>query len=297
MTPVDRTLVIGDALIDEIRGPDGAQEFVGGSALNVAVGLARLGTSATLITELGDDGPGDRIRSYLSAHEIPVVSAPGLLGTARAISERTGDGEPTYSFNDAARNRSVPLGEATRSGLDDAELVVVSGFPFDDDRQVRRLLDVVADAPRRLIIDPNPRAGLLRDRERFIANLVEAGSRALLVKVGDEDAHLLIGQPLDALVERFHPERGPTVLATRGRLGASIFSGTVRVHAGITDLPGRVIDTMGAGDASLAAVVHRLATRGLPLSESAWEDTLASAMAVAAATVRSEGALLQLPVS
>ena len=42
-------VVIGDALIDELRDDAGVKEFVGGAALNVAVGLSRLGVPTTLI--------------------------------------------------------------------------------------------------------------------------------------------------------------------------------------------------------------------------------------------------------
>ncbi|MFZ8396228.1 PfkB family carbohydrate kinase, partial [Staphylococcus aureus] len=60
-----RVVVIGDALIDELRDDEGVREFVGGAALNVAVGLSRLGVPASLIAMVGDDAAGDQIRAYL----------------------------------------------------------------------------------------------------------------------------------------------------------------------------------------------------------------------------------------
>ncbi|WP_242868700.1 PfkB family carbohydrate kinase, partial [Microbacterium oxydans] len=47
-------VVIGDALIDEIRDDAGVRELVGGAALNVAVGLRRLGVDTTLVAMVGD---------------------------------------------------------------------------------------------------------------------------------------------------------------------------------------------------------------------------------------------------
>ena len=41
----NRVVVIGDALIDELRDDSGVREFVWGAALNVAVGLTRLGVA------------------------------------------------------------------------------------------------------------------------------------------------------------------------------------------------------------------------------------------------------------
>jgi fructokinase len=63
----DRVVVIGDALIDELRDDHGVREFVGGAALNVAVGLSRLGVPTTLVAMLGDDEAAAHIRAYRGA--------------------------------------------------------------------------------------------------------------------------------------------------------------------------------------------------------------------------------------
>ena len=50
-----RVVVIGDELIDEIRDEHGTRDVVGGAALNVAVGLSRLGVPSTLVAMVADD--------------------------------------------------------------------------------------------------------------------------------------------------------------------------------------------------------------------------------------------------
>ncbi|HEY9366340.1 MAG TPA: PfkB family carbohydrate kinase [Agromyces sp.] len=291
-----RITVIGDALIDELRDPNGAREFVGGAALNVAVGLALLGEQATLVAMLGDDEPATRIRSYLRDYGVRLVESPSELGTSRAVSDRT-DGEPRYEFNEAAKRRRIRFDDATRAAIDDADLVVVSCFPFDDAEQYAELVGAIADPDRRVIVDGNPRGGMLADRAQFLANFEDFASRALLVKVGDEDADLLLGDSLEALVGRLR-SRGAgqgAILATAGRDGASVRHGDSVVHSGIVDLPGPIVDTMGAGDATLSAIVRRIADGGLPQTTDAWAEALHAAMTIASATVRNEGALLRVP--
>ena len=296
-----RIAVVGDALIDELRDPSGAREFVGGAALNVAVGLALLGDDATLLAMVGDDEPGEHIRTYLDDLGVRLVSSPSAHGSSRAVSIRA-DGEPRYQFNEAAQHRRLTFGEATRAALAEADLVVVSCYPFDDDEQVALLLDAVDEPERRLIVDGNPRAGMMHDRDRFLANFERVAARSLLVKVGDEDAALLLDAPLDEFVRRLGGSRGPSdaagpaVLATAGRDGASIHHRDIEVHAGIVSLPGAVVDTMGAGDATLSSTVHRIAQDGVPESAAGWSDALQEAMTIAAATVRHEGALLRTGV-
>ena len=61
-------LVVGEALIDIVmRGGQMAGEHVGGSPLNVAVGLARLGRQVDFLTWIGDDERGRRITEHLRA--------------------------------------------------------------------------------------------------------------------------------------------------------------------------------------------------------------------------------------
>ncbi len=289
-----RTIVIGDALIDELRDPRGSREFVGGAALNVAVGVALLGEQTALVAMVGDDEPGERIRAYLRDYRVGLVDSPAPLGSSRAISDRT-EGEPRYEFNDAARQRRIRFDASVRSAIDGAALVVVSCFPFDDDEQYAELVAAIADPSLRVIVDGNPRAGMLADRRRFLANFEDFASRSLLVKVGDEDAELLLGDSLDAFVGRLRVAGADAVLATAGRDGATLHHGDSRVHAPIVPLPGPVVDTMGAGDATLAAIVRRVALDGLPTTSTAWAHALHEAMEIAAATVRHEGALLRTP--
>jgi fructokinase len=287
-----RVVVVGDALIDELRDDHGVREFVGGAALNVAVGLTRLGVSATLVAMLGDDGAGSRIRSYLADYGVELIATPSLLGTARAVSTRTGGGEPTYEFNEASQRRRIRFGEAEKKAMADGELVVVSCFAFDDEEQTAELIEAIGDVP--VAVDPNPRTGMLRDRAAFVEGFERLATGAALVKVGEDDAALLYDEPLDALRARLVDLGVEAVLATEGASGATIEAGGTVVTSPISTLPGRIVDTMGAGDAAFAATVVALLDQQ-PADADGWAAALQQAMDAAAATCRFEGALLRTP--
>jgi fructokinase len=289
---VTRVVVVGDALIDELRDERGVRELIGGAALNVAVGLTRLGVPAALIAMVGDDQDGAHIRAYLADYGVDLLATPVPV-SARAVSVRSG-GEPVYAFSDAARERRVRFGEAERAAIADAAMTVVSGFPFDDADQTEQLAE--AAAGRRLAIDPNPRAGLLHDAAAFVRGFEALAAGADLVKVSDEDAALLYRSSLEALRSRLAELGVRAVLATSGAQGGTVESGSTVVTLPVSPMPGRVVDTMGAGDSALAAAVAALVA-SVPANEGEWKAVLQSAMDVAAATCRFEGGLLRHPSS
>ncbi|MEU4016822.1 PfkB family carbohydrate kinase [Microbacterium sp. NPDC028030] len=293
-SPADSVVVIGDALIDEIHDESGVRELVGGAALNVAVGLRRLGAPVTLIAMVGDDEAGDHIREYLSDFGVGLIASEAPRGSSRAVVRRAANGEPEYVFNEAAQRRSIRYSDAAREAIADAGLTVISCFPFDVPAEVDALADALSGA--RVAIDPNPRTGMLDDRGEFVRGFERLAAGAQIVKVGADDATILYDGDLDALRSRLRALDVGAVLATAGAEGAVLETDAGVVTAPISDLPGRVIDTVGAGDATLAAVASGLVS-GSPRLLDDWRALLQRAMDIAAATCRAEGGLLRTPES
>jgi fructokinase len=276
-------VVIGDALIDEMRDERGSVDAPGGSALNVAVGLSILGVPAALVAMYSDDVDGRALAAHLERYRVASLVSPSALGTGRAISDRS-EGEPRYSFNPAAAARAIEFTPVVKTAIAAAELVAISGFPFDNRDQFERLVDAVAGST--VLLDPNPRAGFMRDASLFAANLEQFAPSVRLLKLGDEDAQLLYGRPLDEVVGFFSPHT--TVLATAGSGGATVFERGVSVSRPIVSSAKPIVDTMGAGDATFASVIASLSQ-----GEGDWGVILDRAMAIAAATIRHHGGVLR----
>jgi fructokinase len=270
------------------------RELVGGAALNVAVGLRRLGVETTLIAMVGDDEAGAHIREYLSDHGVSLISSPAPLGSSRATVRRAVNGEPEYVFNEAARQRSICYSDEARDAIADAGLVAISCFPFDVPAEVEALVGALADA--RVAVDPNPRLGMLHDRAEFVRGFERIAASAAIVKVGADDAAVLYDGDLDALRLRLRDLGAAAVLATAGAAGATLDTEAGIISAPITPLVGAVIDTVGAGDATLAAVAAGLVSDS-PTALNEWRVLLVRAMDIAAATCRAEGGLLRTPES
>ena len=189
---------------------------------------------------------------------VELIATPSPHGSSRAVSTRSAGGEPTYEFNAAAKARRIRFGEAERAAIAAAPIVAVSCFPFDDVAQTLEFTEAVRAAGVRLAIDPNPRSGMMTDRAEFVSGFEALAGGASFVKVGEDDAHLLYGGELDALRARLIDMGVGAVLATEGAAGATIEAGTDVVTRPISSLQGRIVDTMGAGDAAFATAVAGL---------------------------------------
>jgi fructokinase len=111
----------GEALIDFLPrktegGADSYQPFVGGSVLNVAVAIGRLGVPAGFFCGLSEDFFGAMIRDALKASNVDISLCP-IRGrpTTLAFVKLT-DGNAEYAFSTRARrcafSRRRPAGDS-----------------------------------------------------------------------------------------------------------------------------------------------------------------------------------------
>jgi len=110
--------------------------------------------------------------------------------------------------------------------------------------------------------DPNVRPTITPDRDAGRQEIAACIAVADIVKLSDADAEWLYpGRPLDDIAGDIL-RLGPSLIAiTRGADGAIVQTPTMRVA--VPGVPTRVIDTVGAGDTFMAALLWGLGQRGL----------------------------------
>jgi len=249
-----RALVIGEALIDIVeRDGRTTGEYVGGSPLNVAVGLGRLGRPVDFQTHIGTDDRGRRICDYLKASDVQLVSGStdaARTPTARAVLDA--DGRATYTFDIDWQLAGTPEAEPP--------LVVHTGsiatLLEPGCRAVAALVDTYRPTAT-VTFDPNVRPALIDDREGALSRIDRMIERADVVKASDEDLQWLDPSRTPEQIASAWLASGPSiVVVTEGGDGslAMCDAGTVRVPAGNV----RVVDTVGAGDAFMTGLIDAL---------------------------------------
>ena len=256
-----RTLVIGESLIDVVHRPDGsAQEHVGGSPANVAVGLARLGHDVTLATKIGDDRRGARIAAHLEDEGVALtVGSIGEPPTSVATSTLDSTGAATYTF-DLTWELS---GDQPLEGLAHVHTGSIAATLEPGASAVLSTLQRARPSAT-ISYDPNLRPSLMGDAHEVRAKIEQLIGLSDVVKASDEDiAWLYRGAPLPDIL-RLWGLLGPTlVVVTRGDKGAVIGLTTTGDLTSVDAPAVDVVDTVGAGDSFMAGLLSGLVQAGL----------------------------------
>lgn len=267
-----RALVIGEALIDVVVAHEGSvREHVGGSPANVAIGLGRLGRDVTLISKYGDDERGRLIDNHLRDSSVDTIGGLRRGETSStAIATLDSTGSAHYEFDlrwDIPEAIDAPTPLVVHTGSIGAYLQ-----PGHDG--VVALLETHHPTST-ITFDPNLRPALMQvdtARER-VERLVAISD---VVKVSDEDLTWIYPDAEPETVLNGWLTRGPRlVVLTRGGDGADAWTRDATAH--VDRIPVAVVDTVGAGDSFMSALIDAL------WSESALGDHSREALAALSA--------------
>jgi fructokinase len=254
--------VIGEALTDIVPGGGGVREYPGGSPMNVAVALGRLGREVDFATWIGEDGRGDAISAHLAESRVRLLAGSrGAARTPSAAVELDGAGQAKYVFDLLWDFEPVER-------LDGVAVVhtgsLAAVFPPGADKVaafVESLRERVDGGPT-VTFDPNLRPDIVRDRGRARPVIERLVAAADLVKASDEDlAYLYDGRDPHAVAADWAKAGPALVVVTAGAKGAKAF--WAAGSAALPARPAQVVDTVGAGDTFMAGLIDGLWTAGL----------------------------------
>lgn len=293
-----RALVIGEALIDMVEHPGpsgGIVEHVGGSPLNVAIGLARLGRDVDFLTHIAGDGPGLRIADYVKssgAHLVPGSNT--ARRTSTAVAKIADDGSADYAFDLQWRLSGTP--EVAPPLLVHSGSIAAVREPGC--LAVAAVLDTY-HVSATVSFDPNVRPALITDRDLAEARIAHLVERSDIVKASDEDLRWMNpGRPPEETARAWLASGPAMVVLTMGDRGSVAFCAAGEARAAAR--PVRVVDTIGAGDAFMVGLLDALWTRDLlgadrraalrRIDLDAMTSTLGAASVSAALTIARAGA-------
>ncbi len=250
----DPIIVIGESLMDVVVSGTQMNEHPGGSPMNVAVGLSRLGLGVELLTRIGEDARGVLISTALDLDGVrlsvgSITSEPTSTATATLDSH----GSATYEFD-------IVWGIDSVSALPSTPIVhtgSIAAFLEPGASRVISLLSAV-DPETIITFDPNIRPSIIGSKAEAESVVTRLAALATIVKMSDEDLEWLYGTVgAEAGAERMLAAGATLAIVTLGAAGALLATAENRVVVPGVVVP--VADTIGAGDSFMSGLISQVA--------------------------------------
>lgn len=289
-------LTMGEVVIDFTSTGDLAfQAFPGGSSLNVAVAVARLGGEVGFAGQVSTDLFGESVLKHLTANRVDTTfversDAPSTLGF---VSEQDGDAHFSFMANGAADTLYDP---APRPRFPpDLAYMQFGSIGLLHEPAATTITELVAEHRGGLtvVFDPNVRPALIPDRARYLEQLSGWLSMADLIKLSAQDLGFFRSDDAEAAAAEWMGFGAKSVIVTEGAGGARWFrKGHPQVAVPAPAV--NVVDTVGAGDTFTGALMVSLAKRsagdGSELSDVEARAVIKRSLAAAALNCTRAGA-------
>lgn len=301
---------IGESLIDFT--PAGTNELgmqlfsrnPGGAPANVLAMYAKLGGQTAFIGKVGDDAFGRFLTDTMKSAGIDVseVRTDNEIPTTLAFVQLDENGDRSFSFyRKPGADVMLTREELPHDLLKSCKIFHFGSVSLTDEPCRSATLEAVKLAKQAGAIisyDPNYRPLLWKDKARAVKEMSDALVYADILKVSEEELTLLTGEhDLQAGAQKLVQSGASVVLITLGAKGAFYY--TPSCHGILRTYDVKTVDTTGAGDAFLGALLWCLSGKSLAqlqtLEQSDWESIVAFANAAGSLTTTSKGAIPAMP--
>lgn len=308
MSSAPRALTLGELLIDFVPDQKGvslaeARSFSkqpGGAPANVAVGLSRLGVRSGFLGKVGDDPFGRYLVDVLAADGVDVsqVKTDPEARTALAFVALTDAGDRDFMFyrhpSADMRHRPDEIDADYVAGARMLHVGSISLIQEPSRSATLRALDIAAEAGSLVSYDPNLRLPLWPSVQAAKDGIRSIWRKANVIKISDDELEFLTGSRDISAARTLRHDRLRLLVITRGGAGVSYM--TPKAEGDVPGFKVDTIDTTGAGDAFMAALLAGLsAAPGVDEDAVALEELMRRANAYGALTTTRAGAIQGMP--
>ncbi len=305
---MNKILCIGEALIDMICTDKGkslsdGQNFLkkpGGAPTNVAAAIAALGGSVELAAKVGIDPFGKHLIEVMQSFGVATrwVLQDENYFTTFAFVSLMENGERDFYFNRGADGQ-LTRQEVENIDLDEFSIIhfgSATGFlPGPLQAAYQGLMQKALQKNIIISFDPNYRHLLFKnDVQTFIDQSWNFLKCCHFFKVSDEEAMLITGSAtLDDAAALLLEKTTATFAITLGKEGTMLgINGKTMM---IESIPVKPVDTTGAGDAFVGAVLFQLSSKNFEeinnLSDLEWKKIIFNGNKAGARTCEYLGAM------
>lgn len=265
-------VVCGEALIDLFMNegvPSGPilKAAIGGSPLNLAIGLARLETPAAFFGGLSLDYFGTLLADSLRKEGVDTsLLKRSVRPTPLVLVSPDTQGHPSYTFYaHESAVQDVDLADVSHPLPPSVQAIALGSYALAVEPVGSALLSLAEREAQRtvIVLDCNLRPAMVGPLHLWRQRMERFAACASIIKLSDEDfaSGWSDGAQSDGQAARWLQRGVKLVIMTHGARGATAWHRCGRVTVPAPRVS--VIDTVGAGDSFQAALLARLAQNGL----------------------------------
>ncbi|MFF2481432.1 PfkB family carbohydrate kinase [Paenibacillus sp. NPDC058071] len=304
-------ICLGELLIDFVStakdvsliDSPGFLKAPGGAPANVAAGVVRLGGTSGFIGKVGEDPFGYYLKGVLDeltvdtsylAHDKEARTTLSFVGQ-----RPDGEREAMFYRHPGADMRLEPA-DIVEDYFHGAQIFHYGSISLGSPTSKEATLTALSYARKHGLLisyDPNLRTDLWPDAELARNEINAAFAYADIAKISEEEFKFITGCDTVEQCGEYILNLGPKfVIVTLGKDGCYYTDGKNSGYVG--GFKANVVETTGAGDAFVAAVLHHLAERkkaGEPIFDESLAEVLRFANAAGSIATTKMGAIPSLP--
>ncbi|EIA09395.1 carbohydrate kinase family protein [Flavobacterium frigoris] len=262
-----------------------AHKKIGGAPLNVALRLASLGISTSIISRIGNDDIGKELLSYIKKNKVNTthIQVDSTYKTGEVIVHLNSEGSASYTINYPAPWDKIQCNPEIENIAKKADAFIYDSLVCRDKTSFETLVELIGYAKYK-VFDVNLRAPFYK--KKILINLMMQSD---LIKFNDEELYEIskfLNSPYHSLRQNivYIAESTNTnrICVTLGNHGAVLYYNEKFYYNSGYQV--KVADTVGAGDSFLAGLISKLLTENDP------QNAIDFACALGALVAEKEGA-------
>ncbi len=305
-----KAICIGELLIDFVSTtPDvtlaeapGFVKAPGGAPANVAVGLAKLGVDTGFIGKVGTDPFGDFLSGTLQQNSVDtsyLISGESSRTTLAFVATRSDGMKDITFYRHPGADIQLSPDEVDTDYIQSAELFHYGSVSLSHSPTREATLKAIQCAKNSgafISYDPNLRLMLWDSADDAKYWIWEVMHYADVVKISEEEWEFVTGDvELASGIKRILGLGVKLIVVTLGERGCYYTNGVIEGSIDGNDV--KVVDTLGAGDAFVAAMLTQLIKHGelSAINKDQLDDIMRYSNAAGALATQKVGVIPSLP--
>lgn len=296
-------LLYGDAFVDFIsndRTNTTFTKFLGGTTVNVAAGVARIGAPAALITVTGDDEVSDFVRNEITSEGVRLDYAkivPEKRVTSVDVHLLEGNERMFTNYIDETPDLQVEADSLVEEAFEKASV-----FSFCSNTMfhpvaletTKKAVDLAMKHDAIIAMDANIRPLRWESPKQCHDTIAEFLSKADVLKLADEELLFLMeAETIEEGIKKLAAYNISLVMVTVGANGTYLVMNGETRH--VPSIKIVCVDTTGAGDAFMSGILRQIHLEGMPTTLDQAFDYVYFANQLGAMAATKSGAITAMP--